>query len=235
VPLGQLLRERYRCTIAVENDANAAALGEAHYGAGRLHGESRNLSLISVGRGIGGGLVANGELVGGATGAAGEAGHMVFRPEGKVCSCGARGHFEAYAGAACIEAKFRRIVADGTPTLVLDLAGGRPEALTLAMIFEAADKGDDAAAVVVEEIRLALGTLAANVATLVNPALLVIGGTVVKGRRSLVLDCAAAVARSAMRAAARACRVVEAVLWENGAILGSAELVRRERARGRPA
>lgn len=234
VPLGDLLRGRFRCPIAVENDVKAAAVGEARYGAGEKHGERRNLTLISVGRGLGGGIIANGELVGGATGAAGEMGHMVFRPEGKVCSCGTRGHYEAYAGAACVEQKFRRIVREGTPTLALEIAGGDPDAITLATIFEAADRGDDAAAAFDGEIREALGTLAANVATLVNPALLLIGGSIVKLRRSLVADCAAAVARSAMRAAARACRVVEPVLWEDAAILGAAELVRRA-PEGRPA
>lgn len=227
VPLGELLRERYGKPVAVENDANAAAYGEALFGAGKDHAGVKDLVLLAVGTGIGGGIVSNGELVGGSTGAAGEAGHMVFRPEGKVCSCGARGHFEAYAGSACVETKFHRLLREGVQSLAQEIAGGDAERVTIDHIFEAAERGCDTATNVVEEIRLAIGTLAANVTTLLNPALLVVGGSVVKRRRALVQDCGAAVARAAMRASARACRVVESRLWEDAALLGAAELARR--------
>ncbi len=207
VPLGSALRARWHLKIAIENDVNAAALGEFRFGAGRDRPEARDLALISVGTGIGGGIVANGRLVSGASGAAGEVGHLVFRPGGEPCSCGGRGHFEAYAGGACIE---RRL--------------GRP----LAEVLDAADRGEATAAAAVRDLEEALGTLAANVVSLLNPALLVISGGVVRRRRALVAVAAEAVSRLAVRAAARACRVVESALFENAAVLGSAELVRLE-------
>lgn len=233
VPLGAILRDRYRVPIAVENDVNAAALGELRLGAGRDLPGCRDLALIFFGTGIGGGIVANGEVVSGATGAAGEIGHLVFRAQGpEPCSCGKTGHFEAYAGGACAERRLARLLAAGAKSRALDLAGGDPERVMLGHIFEAADSGCAVAAGIVADLEAAAAVLAANLATLLNPALLVIGGGVARRRRRLVALCARAVEALATVAAARAAKVVESVLWEDAAVLGSAELVRRRAGGG---
>lgn len=219
VPLGAMLAARYAVPIAVENDVNAACLGEALYGAAR---GVEDAVAIFVGTGIGGGIFANGALLGGATGGAGEIGHMVYRPGGDPCSCGGRGHFESYAGGSPVEANFRRRLRAGLETLALALAGGDPGAVGLGTIFEASDRGDEACRGVVRELEAALGVLAANLASALNPAVIVLGGGVVKRRRGLVEVVSEAVKDFATEAAARACRVVESALWEDAAILGSA-------------
>jgi glucokinase len=230
VPLGALLAARYDgMPIAIENDVNAACLGEAHRGAAR---GARDVVAIFVGTGIGGGIFANGALVGGAIGAAGEIGHLVYRPEGAPCSCGKLGHFESYAGGGPVERNFRARVARGLATAALARAGGDLERIHLGVIFEAADAGDPACREVVSEMEAALGTLAANLASALNPAVIVVGGGVVRRRRSLVAVCARAVRELATEAAARVCRVVESQLWEDAAVLGSAEAVAGRRRGG---
>lgn len=227
VPLGALLAERYAVPIAIENDVNAACLGETRFGAAR---GARDAVAIFVGTGIGGGILANGELVGGATGAAGEVGHLIWREDGDPCSCGKRGHFESYAGGSPVERNFRRRVRAGLETRALELAGGDPERIHLGVIFDAADAGDAACAAVVRDLERALAALAANVASLLNPALIVLGGGVVRRRRALVEVAATGVRELATEAAARSCRVVASQLWEDAAVLGSVEAVVRRAA-----
>src|SRR6185295_6437334 len=111
-------------------------------------------------------IVANGELLDGATGASGEVGHMIYRPGGDPCSCGRRGHFESYGGGASVARSFQARVRAGLETAALERAGGDVERITLAVIFEAADGGDPACIGVVREMELALATLAASVASL---------------------------------------------------------------------
>jgi glucokinase len=228
VPLARLLAERFGLPVAIDNDVNAACLGEAEFGAGRGF---RDVAAIFVGTGIGGGVIANGVLLAGATGAAGEIGHMVYRAGGDPCSCGRRGHFESYAGGGPVERTFRERVRGGLETAALALAGGDPDRIDTGTIFEAACRGDPASREVVAEMERALGTLAANVASFLNPARIVMGGGVVRKQRALVEACAHAVRELATEAAARACQVVESALGKDAAVLGSAESAFRRAAR----
>ena len=220
VPFGAMLRERYpRAAIAVDNDVNAAALGEFRYGAGKMFPAARDLVLIFIGTGVGGGIVANGQVVSGATGAGAEFGHMTYMPGGDPCSCGQPGHFEAYAGGACATRRYAAL-------------GGAAQPEHLGGVFELAERGDGAARRVTEDYERAVAVLAANVATVLNPAVLVIGGGVARKRRSLVDVARTGVEKLAMVGSARACRVVESVLWNDAAVLGSAELARISGRRG---
>jgi len=220
VPLGALLRERFApLPVALQNDVKAAALGEQRFGAGQ---GVRDLVAVFVGTGVGGGIIAGGELVDGATGAAGEVGHLVYRPEGgERCSCGAYGHYEAYAGGAAVEQRFRQRVRAGLETRALELVCGHVDAISLGTIFEAAARGDGPAREVVDELESALGGLAANLATLLNPSRIVIGGGIVRKHPHIIERVEACVRELALEAA-RGCEVVPSALWEDAAVLGSA-------------
>lgn len=183
VALGDALAERLGVTVAVDNDANAAALAEAHLGAGM--GEAEVL-LITLGTGIGGGLVRNGELVRGASGFAGEPGHMVVDRDGLACPCGRRGCWEQYASGTGLATLARRAVADGrAPVLADHLAA--TGALSGEVVVAAARTGDPGALAVMDELGewVALGV--ANVVDVLDPSVVVLGGGLVDAG-DLLLD-----------------------------------------------
>jgi glucokinase len=124
--------------VVLENDAHVAILGEWKRGAGRHY---RHLLGVFVGTGVGGGLVLNGELHTG-RGPAGEIGHMVVKPGGRLCSDDRRGHLEAYAGRGRMEARARRLVEEGQKTILFDLMKKKGARLTSGVIAEALERND---------------------------------------------------------------------------------------------
>ncbi len=140
-PLGSELARLTGLPVIIENDANAAAWGEFRYGAGR---DVDDQLMVTVGTGVGGGVIADGRLLRGAFGVAGEIGHLCVVPDGLQCGCGNRGCFEQYAsGSALVRAT--REAAAGSSLLardLLDRAGGDPAAITGPLITQAAQDGD---------------------------------------------------------------------------------------------
>jgi glucokinase len=159
--------------VRINNDVRVAVLGEYHRGAGRPF---RDVLGVFVGTGVGGGLIFNGELRTG-RGAAGEIGHTVVKHEGRRCSCGRRGCLEAYAGRGCMEARARKLVADGRKTILFDLMEhkGR-DRLTSGVFAAALDDGDDMARELIDDAVWALGVGLASAQNLLDVEALVIGG-----------------------------------------------------------
>jgi glucokinase len=143
-PLRDRLQARTGLPVVVENDANAAAWGEFQFGAGR--GENHIVGL-TVGTGIGGGIVANGALVRGRFGVAAEVGHVVMVPAGRPCHCGLRGCLEQYASGNALARRAQEIASEApwTARRLLARADGRPDRITGVMVTEAAREGDTAA------------------------------------------------------------------------------------------
>jgi glucokinase len=167
---GAAFTEATGLPAAVGNDANVAALGECWQGAGR---GSQNLVMLTLGTGIGGGVVVNGELVAGCHGAAGEIGHFPVNPdEAEACGCGKRGCLEQYASAAgIVRMAGRALAADPhRPTRL------REEALSAVVIFEAARAGDALALALVDRVAALLGRALATIAGVLDPEVFVIGG-----------------------------------------------------------
>lgn len=152
VPLGQLLGEAFGVPVRLENDANLAAVGEFRRGAGR---GSRNLAYVTWSTGIGCGLIFDGKLYSGTNGTAGEIGHMVLDREGPPCMCGMRGCVEAYASGSSIARR-----------------AGRPAR----EVFAAAAAGDAGSTAIVEQAALMVGLALLNLANLVDPEKIVLGG-----------------------------------------------------------
>ncbi|WP_075982298.1 ROK family glucokinase [Bacillus massilinigeriensis] len=176
-PLKDLLQEVTGLPVAIENDANCAAAGEMWKGAGS---GSQNVLFVTLGTGVGGGIVANGKILQGSRGAGGEIGHLVSVPEGgALCGCGKTGCLETVASATGIvriateELKSKRIIS-GSLYDIFQSNG----VITAKDVFDCANNGDEKALSVVDQISHYLGLALANIASTVNPEKIVLGGGV---------------------------------------------------------
>lgn len=174
INVSHLLGGRLNIPVKVGNDANVAALGEMWQGGGKGY---QNVVMLTLGTGVGGGIVIGGKVLAGTNGAAGEIGHLKMRDdEREPCGCGGYGCLEQYASATGIVRRAReRLERDGAPTILRDL----PE-LSAKTIAEAAGAKDAVALELIEELGRMLGTAIANIACIVDPQMVVIGGGVSK-------------------------------------------------------
>ena len=168
------MEERTGFAVKAGNDANVAALGEMWKGGGK---GKKNLIMVTLGTGVGGGVVIDGNMIAGSSGAGGEFGHMKVNPhETESCGCGKCGCLEQYASATGIVRLAKRTLANMTEET--SLRGVK--ALTAKAVFDAAKAGDKAADGIVEKMAEILGMALANIACVVNPEIIVIGGGVSK-------------------------------------------------------
>jgi glucokinase len=169
-PIIKLLEERLGVHALLDNDANAAALGELHYGAGRgLH----DLIYLTISTGIGGGLIIAGELVHGVADAAGEVGHMTVLPDGPLCGCGARGCLEALCSGTSIARRARERLLDGSHNSSMS-----PDEVTAKIVAEAARNGDTLAREVWDETIYYLAIGISTVISILAPEAVILGGGV---------------------------------------------------------
>jgi glucokinase len=175
-PLADELRRLYPgAEVKIDNDANAAALAEAKWGAGRGYS---NVFYATIGTGIGTGIVFDGVVYHGRTGSATEGGHLGIDPCGPLCPCGKRGCIEVLASGPAIARRAREKLAHSTKSLLLDMAEGDAQAVTSEMIAKAYWAGDAIAKEVMREILDLLAYWLGNVVDLVEPDVIVIGGGV---------------------------------------------------------
>jgi glucokinase len=184
-PLRAAVEQRTGLPVVVENDANAAAWAETRFGAG--HGQRFTVTL-TVGTGLGGGVVLGGQLVRGAFGAAAEVGHMILVPDGRRCGCGLLGCWEQYASGRALVAEARQRAAGSSEAarLLLELANGRPEAITGPMVTMGAVAGDPVALACFEAVGGWLGHGMADLAAILDPQVFIIGGGVSEAGELLV-------------------------------------------------
>jgi glucokinase len=157
--------------VAVDNDVNVGTLAEHRLGAGK---GADNLLGVFAGTGIGAGVILDGELRRGPTGAAGEIGHMIVRRGGRLCGCGGRGHLEAYAGRAAMERRARELERKGRDTALVELAPARR--MTSGVFDKALASGDGVATELIDDAVGALGVAIASAVSLLDIALVVVGG-----------------------------------------------------------
>ncbi len=194
-PLQQRIAATTDVPVILENDANAAAYGEFTHGAG---GSLRDMVMITVGTGVGGGIVSDGRLFRGAFGIGGEMGHMLLVPGGRLCGCGNRGCVEAYGSGSALTREARDLVRGGAQFArrLADLCGGDAEHLTGAMVTDAALAGDVASIDLLAQLGNWLGEAAASMAALLDPEGFVIGGGVADAGDLLIDPMRAAYGRS---------------------------------------
>jgi glucokinase len=176
-PLRSHLEKRIGLPVVIENDANAAAWGEFTFGAGEDVSDSL---LVTVGTGVGGGIVLNGELHRGAFGVAAEIGHMRVVPGGRICGCGNRGCWEQYASGTALVRDTRDQAREGSliARTLVDRAGGDVDAITGPLITQAAHEGDAFAREQLASLGRWLGEGIASLAAVLDPAVVVLGGGV---------------------------------------------------------
>jgi glucokinase len=230
VPVRDLLVEATRLTVVVENDANCAALGEWWAGAGR---GSQLLVALTLGTGIGGGILTAGRVLRGASGAAGEIGHLSIDYDGRPCACGNRGCLEAYGSGPSIAARAREALEAGAESSLLDQVDGDPAGVTAPMVAAAAVKGDPFAAELMDETGRLLGAGVASLANILNPDRVVVTGGVIRAGDLLIRPMRREVRRRAFSISAEACVIVAASEPELAGLRGAAVAFRREALEGR--
>lgn len=174
-PLRAALEEPIGLPVVVENDANAAAWGEFRYGAGA---DVQDLLCVTLGTGIGGGIVTGGRLYRGGFGIAAEFGHLRVVPDGRRCGCGNGGCWEMYASGRALLSSAQALVRSGSPlaAALAERCGHRPEVLTGPMVTDAARAGDRLAGDLLADIARWLGEGIATLAAVLDPSVVVIGG-----------------------------------------------------------
>lgn len=174
VPLRDLMEKQLGLPVALENDATAAALGEHTFGAGR---GSQYMLFLTVSTGIGGGIIIDGQLYRGKSGAAGELGHVTIDPDGPPCGCGARGHLEAFASGSAI-ARHGQALLERKEAPILARLAAKEGPVTAEMMHRAALEGDEGCRQAFQEAGRYLGIALASFVNIFNPELIVIGGGV---------------------------------------------------------
>jgi glucokinase len=175
-PLADEVRRIYRgALVKIDNDANAAALAEAKWGAGRNY---RNVFYATIGTGIGTGIVFDGRIYHGRTGSAAEGGHLGIDPRGPLCPCGKRGCIEVLASGPAIARRARQKLQDNPKSILLEMAAGNAQAVTSEMVAKAYTAGDPVAKTVLTETLDLLAYWLGNIVDLLEPDVIVIGGGV---------------------------------------------------------
>jgi len=225
VDLKAELEERVDVPVVIENDANSAAWGEFRFGAAE---DADDLLLVTVGTGVGGGIVLDGELFRGSFGAAAEIGHLRVVPEGRVCGCGNLGCLEQYGSGSALVKNARAAAHTPEAAALLAAAGGDPALIKGPMITDLAQQGDAFARAQLAEIGSWLGQGIATLAAVLDPAVVVIGGGV-SDAGDLLLDPIREAFRQHLTAAEYRpeAEIRLATLGNRAGMIGAADLARR--------
>jgi glucokinase len=227
VPARALLEASTGLPVVVENDGNIAAWGEYRYGAGR---GTTDLTLVTVGTGIGGGIVINGQLFRGAHGVAGEIGHINAVPDGRPCGCGRHGCLEQYASGNALVRDARALAAErrGEAGVLLSLGDGTPEGVQGVHVTEAARAGDPVAMEAFTQVGAWLGRGLADLAAVLDPEVFVIGGGVSDAGDLLLASARQTLADKLIGQQNRPAPLVRvAELTNNAGLVGAADLARQ--------
>lgn len=212
----QKLEKRFRLPVVLENDANAAALGEAWAGAGR---NASSVVCLTLGTGVGGGVVLNGKIWHGADESAGEIGHMVVRDNGKKCRCGNWGCLEVYVSATGIVRETKELLKQNSSRSELR----KKKSFTAEDVYNAAKKKDPLALKVTEVTAEILGAGLASLVHILNPQIIILGGGVAQAGAPLFTPLKKAVKKRCFDQPVRRLKIVPAGLGDHAGIIGAAK------------
>ncbi|HIA64558.1 TPA: ROK family protein [Candidatus Poribacteria bacterium] len=184
IPLADIVESEFKIRPVIENDANAGALAEWRFGAGRGY---NHVVFMTMSTGIGAGIVVDGRILHGASDCAGEVGHQVLIPNGPVCGCGNRGCLEAICSGPAIAQRAQEKVRKNPHTKILDLVDDNIEAIRSEEVLEAAKSADPLALDLIHEISFYMGWGIANLVNIINPDIVLIG-TIAVAAGDLLLD-----------------------------------------------
>ncbi|HKY55992.1 MAG TPA: ROK family transcriptional regulator, partial [Anaerolineales bacterium] len=183
VPIQQWLQKEFDFPIYVDNKANMAALAESYFGSAR---DSEYVLYINITAGVGAGIVLNQRIITGASGLAGEVGHMTINPDGPKCNCGSYGCWETYVSALAVFRRVRESILAGEESQLAEIVRDGFERITIPLMVEAARKGDRVALAALEETGFYLGVGLANLINALNPQKVVLGGYVTQAYEFLL-------------------------------------------------
>ena len=219
VPLRDVVENKYTVNTFLINDASAAALGEHRFGAGR---GVKNLIYLTVSTGIGGGIIINDKLYLGASGSAGEIGHMTIDVNGPQCNCGNIGCWEMLASGTALAWEAIRRISCGERSSLIEIVGGKIENITAEKIEHAAKNGDPLALDIIVRAATYLGIGLVNLVNIFNPELIIIGGGMAKMGDLLLAPARQTVQERAFQISAQAVRIVPAQLGDDAGVFGAA-------------
>lgn len=222
VPLSALIEQELDIPVIIDTDTNAPALAEQKYGAGK---EAKDLIYITVGPGLGAGIIIDGQIYHGIDGTAGEFGHTIIDPDGPLCSCGNRGCLETMVAEASIIKRATEGIRKGKVSLISKLAQNQEGLITPKIIYEAALKKDKFAVEVIQETGYYLGLGLVSLVNLLNPEVIVIGGDISQVADILLEPVREVVLSRALSVPAQRVRIVASHFGKDAGIIGAATLV----------
>ncbi|MFZ3106191.1 MAG: ROK family protein [Candidatus Hydromicrobium sp.] len=220
------LEDELKLNVFLENDANAAALGEWWLGAGR---DVDNLVLLTLGTGVGGGIIIGGEVLHGARNTAGEIGHMIIREGGLLCGCGNRGCLEAYVSARSVVKRTLAAIYGGEETLLTDLVKNKLEDITCKLVYDTAKKGDSLCKQLVEETGRYLGIGITNIVNIINPEMVILGGGMANAGNLIFEPVRKYVREHSFTASMEGVKIVPAALGVNAGAMGAVAFVLKKK------
>jgi glucokinase len=222
VPLKAEIEKEFKIPTVIENDANASALAEWMFGAAKGY---KYVFYMTMGTGIGGGIVIDGQIYHGANDSAGEVGHQIILLNGPLCGCGQRGCLEALCSGPAIARRTKEALLTNPDSLILQLAGGKIEDVKGEHLTQAARQGDDLAKKLLDETAMYMGWGIANLVNILNPEVVIIG-TIATAEKDLILDpIRNYVSKFAMRRPAEAVKILPAQLGESVGDLAAVALI----------
>jgi glucokinase len=219
VPVGDTLGKALGVPCYIENDANVACYGEFWMGAGR---GTESMAVLTLGTGVGGGVVVLGELLRGIDGTAAELGHLKVQRDGRPCGCGSTGCLESYASVSGMVRTAIEALASGRESSLRELCGGDVEAITGKMVFDAAEAGDTVAKWVFEETATWLGLGIVSIVHYQNPEKVVLCGGMIAAGDMLFDPIRKFVKANAFEVPGNRCQIVPAGLGSDSGVLGAA-------------
>lgn len=219
VPLAEIMRERLGVACYVENDANVACYGEFWLGAGQ---GTQNMALLTLGTGVGGGLVLFGMLLRGEDGTAAELGHLKVQRDGRPCGCGSRGCLETYASVTGMVRTAIEGLSEGRKSVLREQCSDGFGGLTGKMISEAAQAGDEFALWVVEETATWIGLGISSIINYQNPEKVILCGGMIAAGDMLLNPIRKVAFDNAFEVPAKRCEIVLAGLGSDSGVLGAA-------------
>jgi glucokinase-like ROK family protein len=222
VPVRDMLAGYFDSPVYVENEANAAALGEYYFGVAR---NVRNFIYLSAGIGLGSGIIIDGKLFRGQYGYAGEAGHMTLDKDGELCACGKRGCWETFVGPRAVERRVRQSLRAGNPSVLNEMVQGNVDAIRFSDVVTAANKKDPLALQVLIEVGQALGVGVANLVNLFNVELVVLGGAFSLASSIALPEVERVVFENALHPASEHLHIVPSAHGMDACLMGAVTLV----------
>lgn len=222
MPICERIEEKFGITAYLGNDGNVAGLAEYWQGAGKA---KKVVVILTLGTGIGGGIIIDGKIFHGAGNCAAELGHMSISHHGRKCACGKTGCIETYASANAAIRIYKEKLGDRTDTLVFEKAGGDREKINAKMICDAAREGGELAKEVVEEVGFYLGVFCGSLINGLNPDVIILGGGMGAAGDILLEPVRETVKKESLKDLQKIVEIKPAVLGNDAGILGAAAMV----------